>query len=266
MNHSEEFKQAIRSFGLIPPDVIVPDKFQRFPGIGKHKGNSSGWCIFFNDGLGGMCGDFASDMSEIWQAEREKPWTPEERQERIQRAEEPRKKAEAESKQEADNTAKQSLVIWRNAKPCTTHAYCEKKRIEPYPARVISAQNEHCKKWFWTTNDNGDLVELVGNLLILPLYNIDGELRGLQAIDVEGRKSLIRGLGKRGLFIPITGGKLPADYAGKLYIGEGFSTVRTAREATNNPAIASIDAYNLLHVAQAWRKKCPQAEIIICGD
>jgi len=102
--------------------------------------------------------------------------------------------------------------------------------------------------------------------LLLPLYNINGESRGLQAIDESGKKSLIKGLSKNGLFVPITGEKLPADYAGKIYIGEGFSTVKTVRQASNDPTVAAIDSGNLLHVTKAWRKKCPQAEIIIAGD
>lgn len=174
--------------------------------------------------------------------------------------------AEAARLNRADQAAKQSAIIWDKNKPITINAYCEKKQIAPQPGRMQFAHALECKGWFWTTDDNGDLVELTGKLLLLPLYNIGGELRGLQAIDEQGRKSLIKGLGKQGLFIPLTGGKVPADYTGKIIISEGFATSATIRQATNAPAIAAIDAGNLLHVAKAWREKCPHVEIIIGGD
>ncbi|SCY38277.1 DUF3987 domain-containing protein [Nitrosospira sp. Nsp13] len=176
------------------------------------------------------------------------------------------KEAEAARQAKADQAAMQANVIWNKAKSCLIHAYTERKRIAPQPARMQFAHADECKRWFWSTNDDGELVELAANLLVLPLYSISGDLRGLQAIDEKGRKSLIRGLGKQGLFIPVTGIKLPADYAGRLYIEEGFATAATIRQATGDPALAAIDAGNLLHVARAWRQKCPRAEIIICGD
>lgn len=173
--------------------------------------------------------------------------------------------AEAARQAKADQAAKQSAVIWAKAQQ-GAHAYCENKQIAPTPGRIQFAHDAECKGWFWTTNDDGELVELTGKLLLLPLYSIGGELRGLQAIDESGRKSLIKGLGKQGLFIPLTGGKLPADYTGKLYIEEGFATAATVRKSTGCPAVAAIDAGNLIHVAQAWRQKLPHAEIIIAGD
>lgn len=266
MNYIEEFADAIRAYGLIPPTTFIPGKIHRIPGVGKHKGNRDAWCKLFPDCNGGVIGDFSSDISENWQAKRLKPLSPEEMQEYNRHVEESKRQAEAERKGKADRAAKQSVLIWRNAKACATHAYCIKKNIEPYPAKVISAQTDECKGWFWTTDDNGELVELRGDLLLLRLFNINGELRGLQAIDESGKKSFIKGLSKKGLFTPITNEKLPTDYTGKIYIGEGFSTTKTVRQATNDPSMAAIDAGNLLHVAQAWRTKCPQAEIIITGD
>ena len=40
-----QFKEAIQSAGLIPPDAIEPGKFYRFPGEGKGQRNAAGWCI-----------------------------------------------------------------------------------------------------------------------------------------------------------------------------------------------------------------------------
>ena len=56
-NAVEQFQDAIRATGLIPPDVIELGKIHRFPGIGKSRGNTSGWCILFKDGLDSCFGN-----------------------------------------------------------------------------------------------------------------------------------------------------------------------------------------------------------------
>jgi phage/plasmid primase-like uncharacterized protein len=75
----QQFLEAIRAAGLQPPDVIEPGKLYRFPGVGKRNGNTAGWCRLFEDGLGGCFGDWASGLSETWQARRSKPFLAEDR-------------------------------------------------------------------------------------------------------------------------------------------------------------------------------------------
>ena len=70
-----QFQVAMRAVGLEPPEVIEAGKLQRFPGIGKRNSNTAGWCIFFEDGLGGCFGDWSSGLSEQWQANRVRPFT-----------------------------------------------------------------------------------------------------------------------------------------------------------------------------------------------
>ena len=68
-----QFRAAIVTAGLSPPEAIEADKFYRFPGIGKHNGNTAGFCKLFADGLGGIYGDWSSGLSETWLAKRGKP-------------------------------------------------------------------------------------------------------------------------------------------------------------------------------------------------
>ena len=75
MTHIEDFRAAMRDAGLSPPDVIEPGKLHRFAGIGKSKSNKSGWCKLFDDGMGGVYGDFSRDFSGNWQAARATPFT-----------------------------------------------------------------------------------------------------------------------------------------------------------------------------------------------
>ena len=67
------FRDAIQAVGLTPPDVIEPGRLHRFPGVGKGRGNTAGWCILFEAGLGGCFGDWSSSLSETWQVKRNKP-------------------------------------------------------------------------------------------------------------------------------------------------------------------------------------------------
>ena len=62
------FRDAIRAAGLEPPDAIEFGKLHRFPGNGKRPSNRAGWCLLFDDGLGGCFGDWSSGLSETWQA------------------------------------------------------------------------------------------------------------------------------------------------------------------------------------------------------
>ena len=76
---SLEFSEAIRSAGLIPPDVIEPGKFHKFPGEGKGSRNTAAWCKLFPDGTGGIFGDYSTGLSDGWQAKRVKPFSATER-------------------------------------------------------------------------------------------------------------------------------------------------------------------------------------------
>ena len=49
-----QFQEAMSAAGLEPPEVVEAGKLYRFPGIGKRNGNTAGWCLLFDDGLGAV--------------------------------------------------------------------------------------------------------------------------------------------------------------------------------------------------------------------
>ena len=51
-----QFRDAIRSTGLEPPDSIEQGTLHRFPGAGKGPSNRAGWCKLFDDCVGGCLG------------------------------------------------------------------------------------------------------------------------------------------------------------------------------------------------------------------
>ena len=143
-----QFRDAIRSTGLEPPDIIEPGKLHRFPGIGKRKSNTAGWCKLFDDGLGGCFGDFSSGFSQTWQAKQKKTLSRSERAAFRRHVSEARARAEKERKARQDDAAKRASSIWNSVTPAPgDHPYLVRKRIKGRGARLYKgalARISHC--------------------------------------------------------------------------------------------------------------------------
>ncbi|MCP3679080.1 MAG: hypothetical protein GY782_01890 [Gammaproteobacteria bacterium] len=119
-----------------PPAVITPGQFHRFPGIGKQKGNTSGWCCLFNDRRGGCFGDWASGLSETWQANRHQAYSHAEKVAFSQEIESVRRRAADELSKCHEEAAHYAVGSWQNTSAASTdHPYLLKKHISPYTAR-----------------------------------------------------------------------------------------------------------------------------------
>jgi putative DNA primase/helicase len=126
-----------RSTGLEPPAVIEAGKLHRFPGIGKRNGNTAGWCKLFADGLGGCFGDWSSGFSEHWQAKRDQPFTPAERDVFERHVAEAQAQAEAERQAKQAEAATKAATIWKEAVPAPKdHPYLVQKGIQANGARL----------------------------------------------------------------------------------------------------------------------------------
>ena len=68
--HVRDFQDAIRGHGLEPPKVIEPGKIHRFPGAHKNPNNLAGWCLLFENGKGGVFGDWSTGLFETWYVNR----------------------------------------------------------------------------------------------------------------------------------------------------------------------------------------------------
>jgi putative DNA primase/helicase len=241
MNNTFDFLDAIRAAGLIPPDLIEPGTMHRFPGKDKRKRNTAGWCLLFDDGLGGCFGDWSTGYSETWQAKRDKPPTRAERAAFARRVADARKQAESERLARQAKAAKRAIAIWNIAIPAPgNHPYLIRKRIQPYGARLHKGA------------------------LTLPVTDIKGNLTSLQFIAADGGKLLLSGGRKQGCFIPVAGG---LDNPSRVIICEGWATGCTlAEDEPDALVLAAIDAGNLEPVSIAARHRWPRAELVIAGD
>ena len=218
--------------------MIEPGKFHRFPGCGKRKGNTAGWCVLFEDGVGGCFGDFSSGLSESWQVKRNKLLSYTERAALKRRVEETRTQAEVERKDKYAEAAEIAVTIWNSAEPAMFHEYLKRKSILPLGIKV----DQH-------------------NNLLVPL--LDGKaIQSLQIIQPGGSKHFLKGGKTKGMYYPIELNEQPE----KLLICEGFATGATLYMETKTPVIVAFYAANLVPVARVIHKQYPKAEILICGD
>jgi putative DNA primase/helicase len=134
-----------------------------------------------------------------------------------------------------------AAITWERATPADpSHAYLRRKGVRPHGIRVET-----------------------GDVLIVPLMDIDGTIRTLQRIYEDGTKRFLSGGAKAEHFTPI-GGKLAG--AETILLCEGWATGATAHEATGLPVVAAMDAGNLKRVAPTLRQRFPMARLVILAD
>lgn len=257
------FNEKIRADGLTPPDPIDPGKLYRFS-TNDDPRDDAGWCRLFPDGLGGVYGDWRTGLQGHWQAEREKPYTPEEREIFRQRCEQERREREVEQRRRHEAAALKAMQIWKSSIPAPIdNPYLLRKQIPSVASlREIDA-SAAAKILGYAPQSKGE--PLAGRLLVVPV-KIGDALSTMELIDGDGRKSALAGGAKaRGYWAaqPLPDGD-GADL--KFLIGEGVATGLSAREATGYPVIAALSSGNLLAVAKWMRARYPSAVLVILAD
>jgi putative DNA primase/helicase len=235
----DQFRQAIRSAGLIPPDMIEPDgKLRRFSSNGK-RGDDAGWYVLHGDGIpAGSFGDWRNGLSESWRVDIGRKLTPAENAAHRAKVEAMRKQREADEDDAHEAAANKAVAIWKAATPATEdHAYLTRKRIKANGARLHK------------------------DALVIPMRD-GGELHSLQFIGPDGDKRFLTGGRVTGCYFSIGNPKSAA----ALCIAEGFATGATIHEATGYPVAVAFNAGNLVAVAKAMRERFAELPLILCAD
>lgn len=232
----DQFRQAMISAGLTPPELIQPGRRHRFPGYQKSSTNLAAWCFMFDDMRGGVYGDYSSGLDGSWQAHDATPYTDAQRQlsrERVQAMQVQRQTQQQERNQSAAEEATERFSV---AAACTEHDYLTRKGIQP----------------------NG--VKIEGDKLLIPMRDTAGTIHSLQTILPDGTKMFLSGGRVKGCYFGI--GKPD----GVLIVCEGFATGASLYECTGYAVAVAFSAGNLAAVAIALRAKYPSLEIIIAAD
>lgn len=99
--------------------------------------------------------------------------------------------------------------------------------------------------------------------LVIPFQDVDGAFRTLQYIPPDGEKYLFSEAPKAGHF-RVVGGTL-TDGEPILY-AEGYATARSLNEVTGRPVVMTIDAGNMLNVANVLSERYPGSPHLFMVD
>lgn len=247
MSPQEEFAAAIHAMGIDLQGKMpeMDGKIHRVPLLDDGPGGRNGaYCGYLNGRPAGWMENFSAGAREKWVSSGH-IMTPEQKavlaQEQFIRAQE----REQERREGQEKAAIQSGLLWSEGHDALSeHPYLVRKGIPALDIRESPS----------------------GNTLLVPLRNSNGELRGLQQINLDGEKRFVAGIEKKGCFHVIGGaeGKMP-DTA-EILLSEGYATGASLHLATQKPVAVAFDAGNLEPVAKALREKFPKAKITICAD
>ena len=238
-NHIEDFRGAILSAGLTPPDNLTDDgKLIRFNGTGKRGNTKNSWCILYGDGVpAGAFGDWAETEAIKWTGKPDNVMSESERQAVMARMDDAKKQRAKQTERKHANAQTAAAGIVESSEPATPdHPYLGGREVQPH----------------------GLLVR--GDTLVMPLHDIDGELWSVQYINSFGDKKFLTDGRVAGCFYPM--GKSN----GTTVICEGFATGASIREATGMAVLVAHSAGNLKAVATALRAKQPDERILIAAD
>jgi len=212
-------------------------------------GNKNGWYIGFQVPKVSGSGNFVTAVFGDWKTGEKYQFKSDEKlcredskrqreiyQQAIAKAEEERR-----ALQEA--AARKARETYETAATNGGHEYLTRKKIKGlYGARLLGGGSDKC--------------------VVVPMMNVDGEIRGLQKI-YSDKKLFLSGQDNVGNFFII--GEIRDDTK-KVYLCEGFATGATIHMATNQPVICAFTANNLKNVAGNIKRKWPQLFIIVAAD
>ena len=236
-NPIEQFRNAIRSAGLTPPDTIVDDgKIHRFSTNGKptHK---SGWYMLHTDAVAaGAFGDWREGFTQNWCSKADTAMTDSERLAHRERVKTMQRQREDDMAQRQQVAATHAFTRWKAATPCAEHDYLARKGIQTHG------------------------VKIEGDKLLIAMRDTAGTVHSLQTITPDGTKMFMSGGRVKGCYFGIGKPK------GALIVCEGFATGASIFECTGHAVAVAFNAGNLEAVAVALRTKYPALKIIIAAD
>ena len=220
----------------------IPDgKIHRFDCPEGRRGNQACWYVLHLDlWAAGAYGNWRTGVTYTWRADRGRKHSREERTQIAAAIEAAKSRRERERSNAHAKAARSAQRLWSDAQPATVdHPYLARKQI---PALCLRQ---------------------VGSSLLVPLWDMAGELVNIQRIHPDGTKRFLRG-GRITGALALFARELPRE--GELYIAEGWATAATVATTLCLPVVAAMNAGNLAPVAQAIRAARPELALTIAAD
>lgn len=99
--------------------------------------------------------------------------------------------------------------------------------------------------------------------LVVPFFSAQGNFKTLQYIPETGDKLLFKDAPKQGNFLVVGG---PLEPGQPILYAEGYATARSLNLATDRPVVMTIDAGNMVVVAQILHQQFPDTSHLFLAD
>ena len=241
------------SNGLRPKNIVWNDKPRRFPGRDQQRGGN-GWYVAFPDQRGAVYGDWREPgVKYHWQLEGTEA--------RGDQADGACRAARAEYEERRKRRAAQ-----REANQAAAASECQRTWKEA--DKQVPADFPYLKKKGLTKAPMVRYAEKNGDgYMIVAMYALeDGKIQSLQWIASDGKKKFHSGARAKGGQCSIMREPFPENGKGRIYVCEGWTTGVSIHMATQDPVTIAFFAGNLKRVTVHYRKKYPNAELVVCAD
>lgn len=244
LSAEHQLHSAMLSHGITPPDQIILDgKLRRFSSGTKGSGGNgdkTGWYIGFSDGIpAAKFGCWRSGVEVNFRAEIGRKLSAAEEIINSRRMSEAKAIRDYDLQKDRERASSTVIKIWTEGiHSDDNHAYLKRKGIGFNGARIT-----------------GD-----GRLMV-PLYNIDGELSSIQYIGTEGEKKYHPGGQTSSCFWYL------GQNSETIYVAEGFATAATIYEETSKLTYIAYSASNIPNVVKILHEKYgPLQDICVIAD
>jgi putative DNA primase/helicase len=282
-----EFATVLRDNGCIVDDnhPVMDGLSHRIKVEGDRPGEKSGFYVVHMDGHpAGYFNNHRTKAEIRWKA---KGYSLTEVQKAAFAAQVAIKQQERKAEQQAQyvkvaQAVKELLAIVPQAQ--ADHPYLQDKNARPNGLKIVPhntdglpqdsmiriCQNRQEVKT--VRDEHPDSFIFVAGDLLLPIYDVNGDIWSAQTIQPNGTKLFVAGSQKEGHFHVVgcnSEGSVvlkALDNAKTIIMAEGYSTADTVSQAMNCPVVAAFDSGNLIPVAKLLHDKYPNKPIVIAGD
>jgi putative DNA primase/helicase len=234
----EGLRQAMRSYGLSPPEVFVVDDWSRCEDLEKGKANTDGTYI-----VHAVEGGYRARYKSWRRPDTDyQQWTSGDAVELSDAEIDAREQRAEQQQRDQDSKYAQAhlkaIDEWSAAKHCSSHPYLTGKNVPSHGLRVS------------------------GGTLLIPMQSLSGKTFSLQRIDRDGNKRFMSGGKAKGMVFVI--GDL---IDGKpICIAEGYATAASIHRATGWSVVTAFSANNMVTVAPDVKEKFQNSQVLLCGD
>ncbi|WP_208438665.1 zincin-like metallopeptidase domain-containing protein [Bartonella grahamii] len=281
----QQFKEALRSAGLIVENPLMDGKLHRVSVENDKKTQKSGAYIGYSSLDGGYIQNFRTGDKIYWKPEKSAaPLSLEEKKRLAIEAKERQEILRKEIAEKQNNAAILSSQIWEASKIATPdNAYCKLKGInqtsdlrevpDDFPEDIkkqgvrVAKSVEEAKI---IKKSNPNIRTFLAGDLIIPIWDKDNNLSTLQTVNPTF-KSFMKD-GKKHECFTIVGSNnvgisaLNNDLENPILIAEGYATAFSVAQMTHMPVVAAFDSGNLKNVGRVMRDKYPDRVILFIAD